>query len=154
MKEIGRILRPGGRVCLMLPNQSLPEFSFYNQLYVKTGDQKWKFLEKLDRGRFKDHIRQARPGQEWEGLFRNANLKVFEHKTHLSKTIIQILDIGLRPLFPVLKKMADQISSENYVDIKSEWIDTIRRFLEPMLDMDDELSQGTEQAFHCYILEK
>ena len=28
LKEISRILRPGGRVCLMLPNQTLPEFSF------------------------------------------------------------------------------------------------------------------------------
>jgi SAM-dependent methyltransferase len=154
LKEISRILRPSGRACLMLPNQSLPEFSFYNQLYVKTGDQKWKFLEKLDRGRFKDNIRQARSGQEWESLFRNSNLKVFEHKMHLSKTVIQIWDIGLRPLFPVLKKMADQISPENYIGIKREWVDTIRQFLEPMLDMDDELGQGAEQAFHCYVLEK
>lgn len=154
LKEIGRILQPGGRVCLMLPNRSLPEFSFYNQLYVKRNDPKWEFLEKLDRGRFKDNIRQARSSQEWESLFRNANLKVFEHKTHLSKTIIQLWDIGLRPLFPVLKKMADQISPESYVDIKSEWISTIRQFLEPILDMDDELGQGAEQAFHCYILEK
>jgi len=154
LNEIGRILRPGGRACLMLPNRTMPEFSFYNQLYVKTGDQKWKFLEKLDRGRFKDNIRQARSGPEWESLFKKTNLKVIERSMHLSKTVVQIWDIGLRPLFPVLKKMADQISPENYVDIKSEWIDTIRQFLEPILDMDDELAQGTEQAFHCYILEK
>jgi len=154
MKEIARILRPGGRGCFMLPNRSLPDFSFYNQLYLKTGEKKWRFLEKLDRGRFSDNIRQARSGGEWELLFRNANLQVVNHKTYLSKTAIQIWDIGLRPLSPLLKKMADSISSRNYADIKSEWIDTIRLFIEPIIDMDDELGQGAEPAFHCYILEK
>ncbi len=154
LKEISRILRPGGKACLMLPNQTLPEFSFYNQLYVKTENPKWKFLEKLDRGRFKDNIRQARSDREWESLFLKANLKVYEHETHLSKTAVQIWDIGLRPIFPVLKKMTDQISRDSYVEIKNEWIDLVQQFIGPLLEMDGELCQGAEPAFHCYILEK
>jgi SAM-dependent methyltransferase len=154
LMEMGRILRPGGKACLMLPNKTLPEFSFYNQLFVKTGDPRWAFLEKLDRGRFSDNIRQARSQSAWEVMFKSAGLQVVGHKAHLSKTAIQTWDIGLRPLFPVLLKMTEAIPANDFVDIKSEWITTLRQFLEPLIDMDGSLNQGQEPAFHCYILEK
>lgn len=43
LHECARILRPEGRACLMLPDKVFPEFSFYNQLYLKTGDLQWVF---------------------------------------------------------------------------------------------------------------
>ncbi len=154
IKEIERILMPGGKACLMLPNKTLPEFSFYNELYMKTGDENWAFLEKLDRGRFTDNIRQARSSDTWEDMIQSAGLKVSQHNTHLSKVAIQIWDIGLRPLFPVLRKMIDAIEPEKLPDIKQEWINTVRQFLEPIVKMDEQLAQDVEPAFHCYILEK
>jgi len=154
VKEIERILMPGGKVCLMLPNKTLPEFSFYNELFVKTDDENWAFLEKLDRGRFADNIRQARSNEIWEAMFQEAGLSISEHKTHLSKVAIQVWDVGLRPLFPVLRKMVEAIESEKLPDIKKEWINTLKQFLEPLVLMDEQLGQGSEPAFHCYILEK
>jgi len=154
LMEISRILRSSGRVCLMLPNKTFPEFSFYNRLYVKTGDPKWAFLEKLDRGRFSGNVRRARSRSAWEAMFKVAGLRLVEHKSHLSKTIVQLWDIGLRPIFPVLHRMVDAISPESLLDIKREWIATMRQFLEPLLDTDAGMHQGEEPAFHCYILEK
>lgn len=153
-KEIGRVLIPGGQACLMLPNNTFPEFSFYNEFYVKTGDDRWKFLEKLDRGRFADNIRQARLRNEWEDMIKNAGLKVASHKAHLSKVVIQMWDIGLRPLFPVLCKMADAVNTERLPEIKQEWIVTLKQFLDPIVQLDDLLGHGEEPAFHCFILEK
>jgi len=152
--ETSRILRPGGRACLMLPNTTLPEFSFYNRLYVQTGDPKWAFLEKLDRGRFSDNIRHARSRSAWESMFRIAGLRVVEHQPHLSKTIVQLWDIGLRPIFPVLCRMVEAITPDRFLDIKREWVATMRQFLEPLVDIDASLYQGEEPAFHCYIVEK
>jgi SAM-dependent methyltransferase len=152
--EIGRILKPGGEACLMLPNRTLPDFSFYNQLYVKSGDPRWAFLEKLDRGRFGDNIRQARSSTEWEAMVAAAGLRVSHHAAHLSKTTIQLWDIGLRPLFPVLRRMTDLVPSHELAAIKREWVATLRQFLQPIADMDDRLGQGAEPAFHCYILTK
>jgi SAM-dependent methyltransferase len=152
--EIARVLRPGGQACLMLPNRTLPEFSFYNHLCVKAGNPAWTFLEKLDRGRFADNIRQARSGEAWEAMFVSAGLQVKSHSAHLSKTVIQIWDIGLRPLFPVLHKMAEALSTDQLLPIKEEWIATLRQFLEPLVGMDGYLGQGEEPAFHCYILDK
>ncbi|MDO8291981.1 MAG: class I SAM-dependent methyltransferase [Gallionella sp.] len=152
--EIYRVLKPGGKACLMLPNQTFPEFSFYNQLYVKTQNKEWAFLEKLDRGRFEENFRQAKSSKEWENLILESGLSINEHVCHLSKTVIQIWDIGLRPLFPVLLKMAKNMDEKNLIDIKNEWIDILDQFLKPLVKMDGSLHQNEEPAFHCYILEK
>ena len=133
----------------MLPNTTLTEFSFYNQLYVKTGNPEWSFLSKLDRGRFGDNIRQVKSAETWESLFSSAGLQVKAHKQHLSKTIIQVWDIGLRPLFPVLRKMIVSLKPDQLCAIKSEWVSTVKSFLEPLSRMDDRLGQGKDPAFHC-----
>ena len=100
------------------------------------------------------NIRQARSRSVWERMFKTADLCVAEHRAHLSKTVIQIWDIGFRPLFPVLHRMANAIPAEDFLDIKREWTATMRQFLEPLIEMDGSLTQGKEPAFHCYILEK
>lgn len=152
--EISRILKPGGCACLMLPNITLPQFSFYNQLYVKGGDARWKFLEMLDRGRFADNIRQAKSADEWQAMFEQAGLKIERHHSHLSKLTIQAWDIGLRPLFPVLLEMANELSPEKLVSIKAKWIQTMRAFLEPLLEIDKTLPGSEQPAFHCFELRK
>jgi SAM-dependent methyltransferase len=152
--EISRVLRPGGQACLMLPNRTMPEFSFYNRLHVETEDPDWAFLEKLDRGRFKDNIRQARSAETWEAMFASAGLRVNVHNRHLSKIVVQAWDIGLRPLFPVLLKMVDALTGHQLSGIKQEWIVILKQFLWPLVQMDDRLGQDEEPGFHCYILEK
>ncbi len=155
LSEIARILKKNGRACLMLPNHSLPRYSYYKKYYVDGGrDPKWAFLEKLDRGRFDDNIRQSRSGENWEFLFQQAGLKVARHSMHLSKPVIQMWDIGLRPLFPLLKKMADSLPKDEFERIKSEWVATLHQFVAPIAELDSVLSVDSEPAFHCYVLEK
>lgn len=152
--EISRLLRPGGTACLMLPNRTLPEFSFYRQHYLKTHDARWKFLEMLDRGRFSDNIRQAKNENEWRSLFENAGLEVFRHSAHLSKLTIQIWDIGLRPIFPLLLEMANSLPQDRLLAIKEKWINTIGHFIEPLVALDASTTCGEEPAFHCFELRK
>lgn len=151
--ELARITAPGGRICLLLPNRSLPEFSFYAKLGAK-GDSDWKFLEQLDRGRLAENIKHAKSADEWESMFKKAGLRVEEHRQHLSKTVIQIWDIGLRPIFPLLMKMVHAIDAKTIAEIKEEWVSTMKHFLEPIAWMDSSLNQGAEPAFHCYTLAK
>lgn len=154
ISEISRVLRPGGRACLMLPNVTFPQFSFYNQLFVKGGDARWAFLEMLDRGRFADNIRQAKSLDDWQGMFEEAGLEIERHHFHLSKLTIQAWDIGLRPLFPVLLEMANELSPEKLVAIKAKWIQTMKAFLEPLLEIDKTLPGNEQPAFHCFELRK
>lgn len=157
INEISRILCKGGRVALMLPNITMPESSFYNQLYVKNNDKNFEFLKYMDRGRYSSNIRTAKSFNEWKQIFENSGLKIIEHKTHLSKTVMQIWDIGLRPLFPVLLKLVQSIENkEKLIEIKQEWIEIFMKFLEPIfeLEMQNKLNQKEEKAFHYFVLEK
>lgn len=153
LQEIARVLKTGGRCCLMLPNNTFPEFCFYHDLYLKQKDEKFKFLELLDRGRLAE-IRHAKSTAEWMQIIDSSGLKVVDHRMHLSKTVIQMWDIGLRPLFPVLYKMASYLGPDKLMEIKKEFIETTKMFLEPISKMDGDLVQGAEPAFHCFILEK
>lgn len=154
ISEISRILKPGGIACLMLPNITFPQFSFYNQLYVKDGDTRWKFLEMLDRGRFTDNIRQAKSLREWQTMFDQSGLKIERHHSHLSKLTIQAWDIGLRPLFPVLLEMSNALPPEKFISIKNKWMQTMMAFIEPLIEIDREIPGNEQPAFHCFELRK
>ncbi len=152
--ELSRILRPKGRCCVMLPNSTFPECSFYYDLYIRQKNDKFRFLEKLDRGRITDNIKHSKSYRDWLSIIECAGLTVRQHSMHLSKTTIQIWDIGLRPIFPLLYKMASGLQKEPLLDIKKQWIDTFSQFLDPIAAMDGELNPDTEPGFHCFILEK
>ncbi len=154
ISEISRVLKPGGCACLMLPNITFPKYSFYNQLYVNGKDTRWKFLEMLDRGRFADNIRQAKSLDEWQSMFECSGLKVERHHYHLSKLIIQSWDIGLRPLFPVLLEMSNELTPNRLIEIKSKWIEIMKVFLDPLIEIDKTLPGIEQPAFHCFELRK
>lgn len=157
INEISRILKKGGRASLMLPNNTMPEFSFYNQCYIKTNNSDFEFLKYLDRGRYSSNIKIAKTFNDWQKIIDESGLKIVEHKTHLSKTVMQMWDIGLRPLFPVLIKMVSAIEDKNkLIEIKQEWIEIFLKFLEPIieLEMQNKLTQNEEKAFHYFVLEK
>lgn len=158
INEIARVLQKGsGRVALMLPNSSMPTFSFYNTFYANINNSEFSFLKYLDRGRHASNIKVAKNYLEWKAIIDKSGLKIVDHKMHLSKSLIQMWDIGLRPLFPVLIKMINAINEEKkIIEIKLEWIKTFMKFLEPVfeLEMKNKLDQDVEKAFHYFVLEK
>lgn len=153
-KEINRILRPSGRCLVMLPNSSFPEYSFYYRYYLKGKNSRFKFLEKLDRGRIRDNLKHAKSGKAWEKIITGAGLSILSHRMHLSRTVIQVWDIGLRPIFPLLHRMARNIRKDELSKIKNDWVKTLKMFLEPLFLSDRVLCSNPEPAFHCFILTK
>jgi SAM-dependent methyltransferase len=154
LKEIYRILQNDGECCLFLPNDTYPQFSIYNELYLKTGNKDYEFLKFLDRGNLSE-IKSAKNYEEWKNIIENAGLTIKEHKMHLSKTIMQIWHIGLRPIFPLLLEMTNSIDDEKkLLNIKQKWIETFNMMLKPIADLDDNLNTDEEHAFHMFILKK
>lgn len=154
LKEIYRILNKGGECCLFLPNSTYPDFSFYNELYLKTGSKDFEFLKSLDRGNLSE-IKSAKNFDEWKNLIEKSGLTIKEHKMHLSKTVMQIWHIGLRPIFPLLLEMVRSIDNQDKLkSIKKEWIQTFNMMLKPIANMDSKLTQNEEHAFHMFILKK
>ena len=153
-KEIFRILKKDGECCLFLPNSTYSDFSFYNELYLKTGNEDFEFLKFLDRGNLSE-IKSAKSYNEWKKLIEDSGLSIKEHRMHLSKTVMQIWHIGLRPIFPLLLDMVNSIDDEKKLaTIKEGWIKTFKMMLEPIAQMDDKLNQNEEHAFHMFILKK
>ncbi|MBY2918847.1 class I SAM-dependent methyltransferase [Rhizobium leguminosarum] len=150
--ELCRILQPGGQICLMLPNATLPEYSFFNRLFVQTKDPAWSWLDELDRGRLSDNIKQAASDEQWREIFGSAGLTVHSHSQHLSKHIIQAWDIGFRPMFPAFLKAVEAIPADKLADVKVEWVESLRRFAVPFAAT--EIRDNPANAFHCYILTK
>jgi SAM-dependent methyltransferase len=155
IQEIGRVLKPAGRCCLMLPNTTLRDFSFYLRLCVRPRDKRFEFLERLDRGRMTDNIRHARIDADWRAIFEKHDLNVVRHHRHLSRVVVEMWDVGLRPIFPLLKQMVDKLEEPDLVRIKSEWVALFEHFLSPLLELDQSFSENAEEpAFHCYVLER
>lgn len=153
-REIYRVLRYGGRCCVMLPNITYLESSFYYSLYEKGGHKEFKFLELIDRGRIKDNLKVVKTYSQWKEIIENAGLVIEECVPHLSKTLIQIWDIGLRPIFPMLKRMTEYVDNDALLEIKREWVDLFQKIGEPIIENDRLLTQGEEFCFFCFILKK
>lgn len=152
--EIYRTLDFGGRCCIFLPNTKFLNFSFYYDLYIKQNLKEFDFLKLLDRGRITDNVKQMKSYKDWKSIIESSGLNIIEHKKHLSEPTIKIWDIGLRPMFPLLYKMIQNIENEKVVEIKKEWIETFMMFLEPLVENDNGLIKNDEYAFHYFVLEK
>jgi SAM-dependent methyltransferase len=153
-KEVARVLMPEGKAVVMLPNSSFKDYSFYHRLFVKTGDHKWKWLEKIDRGRLAENIKHAKDDSEWREIFSHAGLEVAKHTQHLSKTVIEAWDIGLRPIFPLLYKMSSKLDSQDRLEIKKEWVALFSDLLMPLCTTSWSTDDEYPPAFHCYVLQK
>ena len=108
----------------------------------------------LDRGRFSDNIRQAKSLDEWQVIFEQSGLKIERHQPHLSKLTIQVWDIGLRPLFPVLLEMANELTPQKLITLKAKWMQTMMAFIEPLIKIDKAIPENEQPAFHCFELRK
>jgi len=73
---------------------------------------------------------------------------------HLSRATVQIWDVGLRPIFPVLYKMVSGLNKETIVEIKKQWVETFLMFLAPIVELDNTLNSDVEPGFHCLFLKK
>jgi len=100
--ELARILKPEDRCCLMLPNKTFPDFSFYYNLFIKQKDVKFQFLEKLDRGRITDNIKHAKSTDEWTKIIEKSGLQVVKHSMHLSRAPLRTQPVYIQQMFQVL----------------------------------------------------
>lgn len=129
LREVRRILKPGGHAAIAATTGSL---------YATLHDLKPLLSEKavsiLDRGRIANAA-AARPISEWKQLVAQAGLKLKELRVIWpSRLIIDIWNIGLRPISHLLIQMADQLPLEERLRIKKEWVDTFFELGRPLLD--------------------
>ena len=93
--------------------------------------QSWRDL--LDRGRQATYRGMLSEGA-WERIFLEDRMAVLIEKRDLfPSAMASIWNVGLRPIFPVINRMAKAIHEERRLDIKKEWVETFADLFEPVL---------------------
>jgi len=149
LAEMRRITRPGGRIILQVKLDSMRRYTL-EPCEAALGR---RFLEIIGRGRL-DCWPTLADGATWETRFARARLSI-EHATpFVTKTHAHLWDIGLRPIAPMLVRMANALSPATRAAIKTEWVDLFCELLEPLCDPGlDLLSDRDEPAEIQYVLQ-
>jgi SAM-dependent methyltransferase len=153
--EIYRILMPGGVLCALLITKSHNEFRLSTKTLPEYGPEFTRMLEIIDRGRSHE-IRNASDicADDWVETAENCGFKVQSKSTYLSPLYVKAYDIGLRPLFPVLQAITENMPKAERALRKKEFVDLFFNLGYPLLLNDAKLLGKKEGAYCCLILEK
>jgi len=110
-------------------------------------------LEILDRKR-----RKTMPGlknyQDWKKIIENQNFKIHEVKNiYPNRFVIDVWNIGLRPISHLLIQMSEAISTNDRTRIKKEWVDIFFELFKPLLYLDTDYS-FEESPYLLFVLKK
>lgn len=147
LKEIRRVLRPGGRSLLCLQDHKFKEYC---------ASYRWRELNSealrlLNRGR-SESSHWTISYDELMALARSLGFRVVSHAYYLSPLTLKAWDIGLRPLSPVLIKMANKLTAADRLAIKAEWMAILRPFLAELFELDRKSPE--HGGYHFVCLEK
>lgn len=143
-KEIFRISQTDATVGLQVMSPSIFEtFKFFEQNLSEEA------ISILDR-----HRRSTMPSlktyKEWKELFENYGFIVKQSiPTIPNKIIIDIWNIGLRPISHLLIRMSDSLSIDEKRKIKKEWVDIFFELFKPLLYLPSSIS--IEDSAYTYF---
>ncbi|MCV0430387.1 methyltransferase domain-containing protein [Nitrosopumilus sp.] len=148
LSDIHRMLHPEGRAVLHL----------FTPFHLETLDELECFLSKeaidiLDRKK-RETMKGLRKYNEWKKLIEEAGFKIEEVKNvHPGKLIIDMWNIGLRPIAHLLIQMSESLSDEQRKNIKKEWVDIFFKLFKPLLNLPETYSLENS-PYLCFILKK
>lgn len=131
LAELGRICRPGGKIVLQVKLESIRDCTLA-PLSNMLGE---KFLDIIGRGRF-DCWPSLADRREWESRFARAGLEIGDATPIVSSDHARLWDVGLRPIAPMLVRMAQRIDEETRYSVKRDWIELFMDLLTPLATSD------------------
>lgn len=148
LSEIKRTLHPNGKAILqvMTPNHLETLLRLEKILSPNA-------ISILDRKR-----RETMPGlktfREWEKLIIEQGFTISEvRSTYPDRLILDIWNIGLRPIAHLLIQMTDNIQPELRQEIKKEWVEIFSELFKPLLELKTTYSME-DSPYPCFILTK
>ena len=150
LREMRRLLRKGGRLIAIFPDERQKDFLFYPKM--KEANAEWAL--RIDRGIALNNSRHARSEVEWRRQFEQCGLRVVRRVGYIPPVVSLVYQIGLRPLFPALIRMYHLIRAadpSNLIDLKRYWIEVVRHHMAPLADtgwMDESRFPRLWHAFH------
>ena len=150
--ELHRILHVNGRLITIVPDVKQLEHSWYR--FANNETRNW--FQDLDRGRNENYQNAARCYDDWAAMFESSGFTISQHRQFLPSLVGKLYDIGFRPMFPVFMNIHEQlkrsISSEEFLDLKQHWINTMTYFMEPLCD--ESWMSHMEHLWHIFELKK
>lgn len=143
-------VKPGGRIVVDVMTDQRRLLT-YDRL-LPGMPPAWRDL--MNRGRQHNNPGiQSRSG--WERLFTgDGRVEILDTRDIFPTAIAQIWNVGLRPIFPVLNRMAQAIADERRADIKREWVEIFADLFEPVLRDPGALRPSGEAVRLQFVMRK
>jgi len=152
LQDWNRILKPAGRLFLFVPNHNFKQKAWLYYAAPHGGER--RYFNYFDRG-YNALIRHCYDHKRWTTLFKKHRFAVLHHHTYLTDPVMEIWNLGTRPLAPLLIDMANRLSSEGREAVKRKWIDFFIAFMSPIIEGEmGRVVSNDKCAFHFYVLEK
>ncbi len=152
LSEWRRVLKKKGRLLLFVPNANFRDKGWLYYAGPHTGRR--LYLNYFDRG-YGALLRHNYSTSKWGEIFQQNGFSVADHHLYLTDPVIDVWNIGTRPISPLLINMASMLSPEHRANIRSEWIDYFSKFFQPILEGEFGRKVSDEEAaFHFFVLEK
>lgn len=137
--EISRVLAPGGKAYLCLPDERFISGRSYEQ------STPW---QRLLNGSRRDNIKWTADPH----LAGADGLRLLSAKSYMKKTALEYWDIGMRPVLSPLIKMAYRMTPTDRIYLKREWMYAAGPYVSALLE--EEISDKSDGAFWFYEIEK
>lgn len=146
--DLYRILRPDGTLVLQIMTPYHHEtLDKLDNLFSKEA------IDILDRQR-RDSYKGLKTYDEWIKLFKKAGFKIKETRNvYPNEFILDLWNIGLRPIAHLLIQMNDALSPEKRLQIKKPWVDIFFKLFKPLL-FSQESFKFEKSPYLLFILEK
>jgi len=152
LADWNRILSASGKLLLFVPNDTFKEKAWLYFLAPHQGNR--RYYNYLDRG-YQSLIKHSYRHEQWEELFSRNGFRIAQQVRYLTDPVMDIWNVGTRPLSPLLINMAGQLPPDKRAEAKEQWIEFFMEFFQPIIE--GELGREPderEHAFHFYVLEK
>ncbi len=148
MKDVYRTMQSGGRAIMEVKTPYL----------LETLDQLEPVLSAEAVGILNRQRRETMPGtmtlDNWNEIFKSAGFEIEDvRNVYPNKLLIDIWNVGLRPVAHLLVRMADAIPAEERNAIKAEWVDIFFKLLRPLLNLKQTYTLD-KAPYLCFILRK
>jgi SAM-dependent methyltransferase len=152
LADWARIIKRSGKLFLFVPNKCFKEKAWLYYLAPHADDK--RYYNFLDRG-YNALIKHCYTNKEWEALFSRSGFHVVQHKKYLTDPVMELWNIGTRPIAPLLINMASNLRPQKKDEMRQEWVDYFTSFFTPIIE--EEFGRNPSDrayAFHFYVLEK
>lgn len=148
LKELARVTRSNGRIALHVKLDAMRDYTLENLRPILGGT----FLEIIGRGRL-DCWPTMGSRATWEKRFAAAGLQIVAATPFATGSHAQIWDIGLRPIAPMLVRMANALEPHSRAAIKKDWVALLLELAGPLCRFDlNLLGKPGEPAEIQYVL--